>query len=63
MPFYYTGCGGNDNNFVYLEHCQEQCPQKVGEYASLEHAWTKNHDKNGISAGRQEQNYKTHIAF
>nr|XP_049463319.1 papilin isoform X5 [Anopheles coluzzii] len=29
MPFYFTGCGGNDNQFVSRDHCEEQCPPKV----------------------------------
>ncbi|XP_055618805.1 papilin isoform X1 [Toxorhynchites rutilus septentrionalis] len=29
MPFYYTGCGGNDNQFISLDQCEEQCPPKV----------------------------------
>ncbi|XP_049281704.1 papilin isoform X5 [Anopheles funestus] len=29
MPFYFTGCGGNDNQFVSRDQCEEQCPPKV----------------------------------
>ncbi|XP_053670896.1 papilin [Anopheles nili] len=29
MPFYYTGCGGNENHFVSRDQCEEQCPPKV----------------------------------
>nr|XP_029723407.1 papilin-like isoform X4 [Aedes albopictus] len=29
MPFYYTGCGGNHNQFISLDQCEEQCPPKV----------------------------------
>uniref|UniRef100_A0A182JSY1 Papilin n=1 Tax=Anopheles christyi TaxID=43041 RepID=A0A182JSY1_9DIPT len=29
MPFYFTGCGGNDNQFVSRDHCEERCPPKV----------------------------------
>ncbi|KXJ81100.1 hypothetical protein RP20_CCG021829 [Aedes albopictus] len=31
MPFYYTGCGGNHNQFISLDQCEEQCPPKVGK--------------------------------
>ena len=26
IPFYHTGCGGNDNNFATKEECEEVCP-------------------------------------
>ncbi|XP_053682403.1 papilin [Sabethes cyaneus] len=29
MPYYYTGCGGNDNQFISQDQCEEQCPPKV----------------------------------
>ncbi|XP_050091776.1 papilin-like [Anopheles aquasalis] len=29
MPFYFTGCGGNDNNYVSRDQCEAQCPPKV----------------------------------
>ncbi|XP_061543235.1 putative Kunitz-type serine protease inhibitor [Phycodurus eques] len=28
-PFIYSGCGGNDNRFLYLEECEEVCLGKV----------------------------------
>lgn len=31
MPFYYTGCGGNDNNYDSENSCAAQCPSAVGE--------------------------------
>lgn len=31
MPFYFTGCGGNDNNYDSEYSCAEQCPPAVGE--------------------------------
>ncbi|KOB77775.1 Lacunin, partial [Operophtera brumata] len=32
VPFYYTGCGGNDNRFSSLEACEDSCPGAYGEY-------------------------------
>ncbi|XP_058455705.1 papilin isoform X3 [Malaya genurostris] len=29
MPFYYTGCGGNENQHDSLDQCEERCPPKV----------------------------------
>ncbi|XP_055525400.1 papilin isoform X2 [Wyeomyia smithii] len=29
MPYYYTGCGGNENQFISQDQCEEQCPPKV----------------------------------
>lgn len=31
MPFYYSSCGGNENNFESYESCVESCPPVVGE--------------------------------
>jgi len=31
VPFYYTGCGGNKNNFPTLESCEDHCPRQVGK--------------------------------
>jgi hypothetical protein len=31
MPFYYTGCGGNENNFESYDVCNDQCPPVRGE--------------------------------
>ncbi|KAH8295400.1 hypothetical protein KR018_010895, partial [Drosophila ironensis] len=50
VPFYYTGCGGNKNNFPTLESCEDHCPRQVakdiceipaevGECANYEAAW------------------------
>ncbi|XP_058060218.1 papilin [Anopheles bellator] len=29
MPFYFTGCGGNENHFVSRDQCEAECPPKV----------------------------------
>ncbi|XP_014217269.1 papilin isoform X2 [Copidosoma floridanum] len=29
MPFYYTGCGGNKNNFASRDACESDCPPKI----------------------------------
>ncbi|XP_058116992.1 papilin [Anopheles ziemanni] len=29
MPFYFTGCGGNENHFVSRDQCESRCPPKV----------------------------------
>lgn len=29
MPFYYSGCNGNRNNFVSRESCETDCPREV----------------------------------
>ncbi|XP_065722468.2 papilin isoform X4 [Drosophila suzukii] len=31
VPFYYTGCGGNKNNFPTLESCEDHCPRQVAK--------------------------------
>ncbi|XP_020811194.1 papilin isoform X1 [Drosophila serrata] len=31
LPFYYTGCGGNKNNFPTLESCEDHCPRQVAK--------------------------------
>ena len=31
MPFYYTGCGGNKNNFQSRDACESDCPAKIGK--------------------------------
>jgi hypothetical protein len=38
MPFYYTGCDGNKNNFESLEHCVQDCPSKIGNSFSFCHS-------------------------
>uniref|UniRef100_A0A182J8P5 Papilin n=1 Tax=Anopheles atroparvus TaxID=41427 RepID=A0A182J8P5_ANOAO len=29
MPFYFSGCGGNENHFVSRDQCESLCPPKV----------------------------------
>ncbi|XP_049534828.1 papilin isoform X3 [Anopheles darlingi] len=29
MPFYFTGCGGNENHYVSRDQCEAHCPPKV----------------------------------
>lgn len=31
MPFYYSGCEGNANNFETQAACETDCPSKVGK--------------------------------
>jgi hypothetical protein len=31
MPFYYNGCGGNENNYESETSCADNCPSVVGE--------------------------------
>ncbi|XP_055921965.1 papilin isoform X2 [Eupeodes corollae] len=31
LPFYYSGCGGNKNNFQNLESCEENCPKSIAK--------------------------------
>jgi papilin len=31
MPFYYTGCGENANNYDSERECETSCPPEVGE--------------------------------
>lgn len=35
VPFYYSGCGGNKNNFPTLESCEDHCPRQVGKLSML----------------------------
>ncbi|CAK9814021.1 Ppn [Anthophora quadrimaculata] len=35
MPFYYTGCGGNKNNFESRAACETDCPTKIEQDTCL----------------------------
>lgn len=35
VPFYYTGCGGNDNNFGTRADCEAVCPTTFPAIISL----------------------------
>ncbi|KAF3430423.1 hypothetical protein E2986_10746, partial [Frieseomelitta varia] len=35
MPFYYTGCGGNKNNFESRDACESDCPAKIEQDTCL----------------------------
>lgn len=35
MPFYYTGCGGNRNNYDDRDACEVDCPPKIGKNNKL----------------------------
>jgi hypothetical protein len=32
LPFYYSGCNGNNNNFNSREACEADCPKEIGEW-------------------------------
>lgn len=33
MPFYYSGCEGNNNRFETRDVCETVCPPKIGEWS------------------------------
>ena len=36
MPFYFTGCGGNENNFPTLRECEAVCPTSFSPIISFD---------------------------
>lgn len=34
MPFYYSGCDGNNNRFSSREACEADCPTDVGKFTT-----------------------------
>lgn len=32
MPFYYSGCSGNGNNFISREACEADCPKEIRKF-------------------------------
>lgn len=40
-PFYYTGCGGNKNNFESRDICEKFCPPARGKYQHTQRRTTE----------------------
>lgn len=36
VPFYFSGCNGNNNNFISKEACEADCPPDIGESKNVE---------------------------
>lgn len=43
MPFYYSGCEGNNNKFISQEACETDCPPDIGKIYNNKKCLFSNH--------------------